>query len=56
MTEGGSVFTLSAIDVSPLVETITANAPTIITAGITVTLVVAAFNLVPRMIKRNIKG
>lgn len=56
MNESGAVFTLTQIDVSPLIDTISANAPVIITAGITVTLVVAAFNLVPRMIKRSLRG
>lgn len=56
MNGSGAVFTLTQIDVSPLVDTISANAPTIITAGITVTLVVAAFNLIPKMIKRATRG
>lgn len=56
MEGNGAVFTLSQLDVSPLVDTVTANAPTIITAGVTVTLVIAAFNLIPRMIKRATRG
>lgn len=56
MDGNGAVFTLSQIDVSPLVDTVTANAPVIITAGVTVTLVIAAFNLIPRMIKRATRG
>lgn len=52
----GSLFKLGALDISPLIDTVKENAPLIITAGITITLTLAAINLVPRLIKKNIKG
>ena len=53
--EGGSLFTLSSIDTSALVSTVTTNAPLIIGAGITVLLVKKAVPLVPQLINRIIK-
>lgn len=56
MPEGGAIFTLSSLDVSPITATIGANAPVIIGAGVTVILTVAAVRFIPRMIKGAIKG
>lgn len=58
MNEGtsGALFTLSNIDISPITATISANAPIIIGAGVTITLVLAAFRFVPKMLKSAVKG
>lgn len=52
---GGSLFTLTDIDVSGLVTTVTSNAPIIIGAGIAVLLVKKAVPMVPAMIAKIIK-
>lgn len=54
--EGGAIFTLTALDISPITSTISANAPVIIGAGITIILTMAAVRFVPRMVKGAIKG
>lgn len=51
-----ALFTLNEFDLSPITDTISANAPIIIGGGITLILTFAAINFVPRMIKKNVKG
>lgn len=55
METGSALFTLSSIDTSGLVATLTSNAPIIIGAGITVILVKKAIPLVPAMVAKIIK-
>lgn len=52
---GTPLFTLSEVDVSALIATVTTNAPLIIGAGVTVMLVKKAVPLVPQLINRIIK-
>ena len=55
MSEGGSLFTLGALDLSPLTDTITSNAPMIIADGIGFILVKKAVPLIPALVNRLIK-
>lgn len=50
-----AMFTLDKIDIQPLIQTVTSNAPIIIGAGIGVILVKKAVPLVPQMINKIIK-
>ena len=53
---GGALFTLTNIDLSPITSTISANAPVIIGAGITLSLILLAVYMVPKMMKKTVKG
>ncbi|MEK5234094.1 hypothetical protein MHB42_20610 [Lysinibacillus sp. FSL K6-0232] len=53
---GGAIFTLTDFDISPITSTISANAPIIIGAGITITLTIAAVKFIPRLVKGAVKG
>lgn len=56
MNGSGAIFTLTDIDLSPLTSTISANAPILITAGISVALTMLAVYIVPKMFKKMIKA
>ncbi|MGG2085402.1 hypothetical protein [Lysinibacillus pakistanensis] len=53
---GGALFTLTDIDLSPITATISANAPVIIGAGVTLTIIMLAVFIVPKMLKKTVKG
>lgn len=53
---GGALFTLTDIDLSPITSTISANAPIVIGAGVTLTIIMLAVYIVPKMLKKTVKG
>lgn len=55
LQNAGPLFTVTEVDTSGLISTITTNAPVIIAAGIGVILVKKAVPLVPQLINKIIR-
>lgn len=51
-----ALFTLTELDLSPITDTISANAPIIVTAGVGIIITVAAIRLIPKLIKVFTRG
>jgi len=56
MAGSGSVFTVSADIVSPIIETVTANAAILVPAGLGVTVLLIGVRMIPRLLKSLVKG
>lgn len=56
MVMNEAIFTLTALDLSPITDTISANAPVIVTAGVGVIITMAAIRFIPKLIKQFVRG
>lgn len=51
-----AIFTLTTLDLSPITDTISANAPVIVTAGVGIIVTMAAIRFIPKLIKQFTRG
>lgn len=56
MEGNNAIFTLDSLDLSPITDTISANAPVIVTAGVGIIITMAAIRFIPRLIKSFVRG
>ena len=56
MEPTGSVFTVTADVLSPILDTITANAAILVPAGLAVTITVMGVTLIPKLVKKLVKA